>query len=338
MSAVRNKLKNDHGGFTLIEVMVVISIFAILLAVTVPNYVKSRPMRLLSAQSNKIGQVVRYARLQALKDNIKLYLEFIPELDMYRLWGADGWFAYADPMRLNGDWDGDGDDFTDSEDADLTDGVTDDPDIFLNPLFPDNFPILTVSPKLHIDVVTGTLTDIYRDYENPDYLAGQAVFPFEVDLRMAPLSWSPGTTDIITRPTWTTAVNILSRAPLQFMVFFPDGTVASSWQFDTPLPVGLNTEIRDLEGGQLGVSEIFLQVRGDLNIKAYDMFPDPTGGNPSATFDAPSHWETLDYAKAIQAEYGRRILINHATGRIKIEDFAPRALDVDQFNNELVYF
>jgi len=342
MPSVLNKLKKGDGGFTLIEVMVVVSILAILLALTVPDYVRTRPQRLLGAQANRIGQVIRYARLQALKNNENYYLEFIPELDMYRLWGPKGWFAYADPMRLEGDWDGDSgtgkDDFTDNEDTDLYDGVMEDPDILLNPLYPENLPILTVAPRLHIDAAGGVLTDIYRDFENPEYLGGQAVFPFEVDLRMEPLSWSPGSTDIITRPTWTTAVNILSRAPLLFMVFYPDGTAASSWQFDQPLPLGLDTEIRDLPGGQLGVSEIFLQVRGDLNINADEMWRYPGGGNPSGAFDPPSHWQTLDYAKAIEPSYGRRILVNHATGRIKIEDFAPRALDIDQDNNELVYF
>ena len=347
MPSVLNKLKKSDGGFTLIETMVVVSVLAILLALTVPNYVRTRPQRLLSAQANKIGQVIRYARLQALKNNEKYYLEFIPELDMYRLWGPAGWFAYADPMRhdspgnIPGDFDGDGDDFSDNEDPDLYDGVMEDPDILLNPLYPPNLPILTVAPRLHIDAAGGVITDIYRDFENTDYLAGQSIFPFDIDLRMERLSWHPTSTDtdIITRPIGgTTGVNILSRAPLLFMEFYPDGTVASSWQFDQPLPLDERTEIRELEGGQLGVSEMFLQVRGDLNINAGEMWRHPEGGNPTGAFDPPSHWETLDYSKAIELSYGRRILVNHATGRIKIENIAPRTLDVDVDNNELVYF
>ncbi len=337
MLSVIERYRKGEKGFTLVEVLVVLTVFAILFSLTVPNYLRTRPQRLLGGQANKIGQLIRYARLQALRDNQKYYIEFIPELDMYRLWNYSGWRAYADPLRLNGDWDGDGDDFTDGEDADLMDGVIDDPDILLNPLYPANLPLHTVAPKLKLDTTGGVLNDISRDLDDPDMAAGQTVFPYDLDLRMEPLSWNPGSTDIFTRPTWTTAVNILSRGPLLFMVFFSDGTVGSSWQFDQAAP-GLADEIRDLEGGQLGVSEIFLQVRGDLNTKADDLYPDPSGGNYNGPFDPPSHWETLEYDKAIEASYGRRIIVNHATGRIKVEEFAPRSLDIDQAQNELVYF
>ncbi len=335
-----DRTKKEEKGFTLVELLVVVTIFAILLGITVPNYLNTRPQRLLSAQANRLGQMIRFGRLQAIRDNENYYLEFIPELDMYRLWGKKGWDAYADPGDLNGDLDRDGDDYTDGEDADLYDGIVDDPDILLDPLLPENRPLNTVAPLLRVDLNSdGTLLDISRDLDNPDFVGDQAVFPYDVDLRLLPLSWNPGTSDLFTRPTWTDQVNILSRGPLLFIVFFPDGTVSSSWQFDPP--PGLADEIRNLQGGQLGVTEIFLTIRGEYNTRALDMYPDPSGGNFNGSYDPTitlSHWETLPYEKAINDTYGRRILINHATGRIKVENFAPEYLDRDQDDNELMYF
>ena len=327
MLSGRKGLKLNKSGFTLIEVLVVVTILAILMSLTIPNYLRTRPMRLLGAQANKIGQMVRFTRLQAIRDNEKYYMEFIPELDMYRIWGRSGWYAYADPDRLNGDWDNDGDDFTDGEDADILDGVVDDPDILLNPLHPDNLPIHTHAPRLLFDVQAGVLVDISRDFENDSYVADQSVFPFDIDLRMDPLKWGdPEDTDILTRPTWTPNVNVLSRGPLLFMVFFPDGTVGSSWSFDQVNP-GLADEIRDLQGGELGITEIFLQVRGNVNPAAHDLYPDPSGGNFDGSSDGYSPYQTLEFENSISESFGRRVLINHATGRIKVENFIPANLD-----------
>lgn len=337
MVSMMKGLRKSKSGFTLVEVLVVVTLLAILLAVTIPSYLSGRPKRLLGAQANKIAQIIRYGRLQAIRDNKKYYLEFIPELDMYRLWGPDGWYAYADPDRLYGDWDGDGDTFLD---GDLDDE-------FLNPLNSDNLPIHTCAPRLGFEVneTTRVLEGIYRDFENKNYVADQAIFPFDVDLRMNPLTWNPGSTDIRTRPTdtWPTAVapedqvNILSREPLLFIVFFPDGTVQSSWQFDQPVPSDLGNEIRDLIGAELGVTEIFLQVRGEVNPASQDMFDHPAGGNYDGTSDG-SPYQTLSYEDAISETFGRRILINHATGRIKVENYIPVDLDFDEFGNPLIFF
>ena len=101
-------------------------------------------------------------------------------------------------------------------------------------------------------------------------------------------------------------------------------------------------KMRDLEGGQLGVSQIFLQVRGELNTRAHDMHWDPSGGNTDGSwFDAItlSHWQTLPYEQANSEAFGRRILINHATGRLRIENFIPLDLDYDYINDvELRFF
>jgi prepilin-type N-terminal cleavage/methylation domain-containing protein len=350
MSKLFKRFSKAGKGFTLVELLVVTTILAILFAMTIPNYLKTRPQRLLGAQANKIGQIIRYGRLQAVKDNKKYYLEFIPELDMYRLWGPSGWFAYADPFDLRGDWDGDGLFFYAPD--------NDPDDYILDPRNPDNVPIHTVAPKLKLVFdpplsapPPHTLVDIYRDFETPDFVAGQAVFPYDVDLRLNPLDWNPGARDLITRPAWPGydgEVFILSRTPLMFIVFFPDGTVASSWQYGSPqvLPADLDEmlgqELRDLEGGQLGVTEIFLQVRGVLNPNSHNLFTYPQGGNPEGGYDIDtlSPYETLGYEQAIVEAFGRRVLVNHATGRIRVEDYAPINLDdvEDQFGNPVPFY
>lgn len=366
VSRLTNILRSSRcqKGFTLVELLVVVAVFAILITLTLPDYMKGRPQRLLSGEANRLAGTLRQARLVALRDNAKAYVEFIPELDMYRLWSESGWRAYADPVMApgepagrnpdigdyDGDFDGDGDfwwgdggdpsspsgtpeDQNVKQDSngnwyyDQTnwDGSYTDPDVLLMPTYPGNQPLRTVSPKLIIDVdpATGNITNIVRDLSGTGGVSGEGIVPLDVDLRMRNLAenWDP-TAPIGKRN------GVLSHFPLIFITFFPDGTLAASWDVSSP-PNGFANEVIDLKPGGLGAVKLYLQIRGnEYNQESYNLF-DPTVvvQGDEGPGEPASPYNTLSVEKSVSDANGRTLTINNLSGRIIIRNFAPKELD-----------
>lgn len=359
-------------GFTLVELLVVLGVFVLLVSLTVPSYIATRPQRMLGSETNRMAAVIRQGRLFALRDNQKVYLEFLTEIDMYRLWSEQGWRAYSDPIMApgepagrnpefgdyDGDFDGDGDfwwgDGGDPtapvgvpEDPDVnydaltdlwtyqdTDGTYSDPDVLLMPTYPGNRPIRTLSPKLRIslDPATGDITNITRDFTDTNAVAGDNIVPFEVDIRMMEQTWDNTATAFGKRN------GVLSHFPLIFMVFFPDGTVAASWDFVTS--TGFTDEITDLEPGALGVTQIHLQVRTeDYNPESFNLFVPTVGDEADEGPRQPaSKYTTLPLEDTHNDVYGRIITLNNMSGRVVIRNFMPYDLDKREDEPTPVYY
>jgi prepilin-type N-terminal cleavage/methylation domain-containing protein len=337
-------------GFTLVELLVVLGVFVLLVSMTVPSYIKTRPQRMLSGETNRLAAVIRQGRLFSLRDNNKVYLEFLPEIDMYRLWSESGWRAYRDPIDAtgepagrnpeigdyDGDFDGDGDRWDDMEDPDVqydgasdtytyvdTDGTYTDPDVLLMPSYPGNQPIRTLSPKLRIslDPGTGEITNITRDFTETNAVAGDNIVPFEVDIRLRAQTWDDSKTALGKRN------GILSHFPLIFMVFFPDGTIAESWDYSDS--TDFSDELTDLAPGALGATQIHLQARTEeFNPESFNLYDPSTPATGDTGPNAPlSKFTTLSLEETNVDTYGRVITLNNLSGRVIIRNFMPYELD-----------
>ena len=85
------------------ELMVVIAIFSILAALAVPNLIKWRPKRQLSAATKEVLSVMQYARSRALKDNTKVVLRFDRANETYTVFFDNGAGTNANYWIQDGD-------------------------------------------------------------------------------------------------------------------------------------------------------------------------------------------------------------------------------------------
>ena len=77
-------------GISIIELMVVISMIAILSAIAVPNYIAWLPKYRLSSSIRDVLSDLEFARGRAIKDNASVVVEFNTGTSSYRIWVDNG--------------------------------------------------------------------------------------------------------------------------------------------------------------------------------------------------------------------------------------------------------
>ena len=90
-------------GISILEVMVVISMVAILSAVAVPNYIAWLPKYRLSTSVRNVLSDLEYARGMAIKENASAVVEFDTANNTYWLWLDDGATANKDNWTQDSD-------------------------------------------------------------------------------------------------------------------------------------------------------------------------------------------------------------------------------------------
>ncbi|MFH2220372.1 MAG: GspH/FimT family pseudopilin [Pseudomonadota bacterium] len=72
------RTSRKNSGFSAVELMVVIAIMAILTAITVPNVLSWIPKKRLRAASDELYGNLQYARMMAIKNNVRwaVYFDF----------------------------------------------------------------------------------------------------------------------------------------------------------------------------------------------------------------------------------------------------------------------
>jgi prepilin-type N-terminal cleavage/methylation domain-containing protein len=93
----------QDSGFSIIEVMVVISLIANLSAIAVPNYIGWLPKYRLSTSARDVLSDLEYARGTAIKVNASVIVEFDTANNTYRLWVDNGALTNRDNWAQDGD-------------------------------------------------------------------------------------------------------------------------------------------------------------------------------------------------------------------------------------------
>jgi type IV fimbrial biogenesis protein FimT len=65
-------MKHRHSGFTIVELMVTVTIIAILAAVATPSFVNVVNTNRLASQSNELLAAMQYARTEAIRSNSRV--------------------------------------------------------------------------------------------------------------------------------------------------------------------------------------------------------------------------------------------------------------------------
>lgn len=94
-----NKYKNGASGFTLLELIIVISIAAIILAISVPTFIETRRNLQARQVAKNLVSIVREARSRAVALNRQYMVEILPSSNRFTL--KQGTQAYNTP---NGNW------------------------------------------------------------------------------------------------------------------------------------------------------------------------------------------------------------------------------------------
>jgi len=330
-------LVRSQKGFTLVELLVVVTIMLMLLAAVIPQFNRDRPKRLLSQSAIRLANDLRWARTKAVEENRVYVVEFLPLIDTYRVWDEASWRRYTDNYFYSADEDY-------SINSDGREVYNEMKKFDSDPTNPMHFPVKTVGPPIRYISEQGRF-EIDQAAAVSDTTGTS--WPFEVDLRLNTAVLTGATTnpelDVL---NWANLIvplpEIIEQAPddlvkfvlptqerLIFLCFFPDGTVTSSYEspenaeivVDGAWPNG-NTDNQVTggsfcvpEAGTLGVSYLFLQVRGDRNLNtALDDWPNTNN-------------QTLAPEETFQETMGRRLTIIHSTGAVILRNYSPREID-----------
>jgi type IV fimbrial biogenesis protein FimT len=96
----KKKFYNKQAGFSLIELMVAIAIFAIMSGIAIPNFISWLPDYRLRSAARDVVSCLQEAKMMAVKDNVRvvvifnqfteIYTEFIDNVPIGGNWALDG--------------------------------------------------------------------------------------------------------------------------------------------------------------------------------------------------------------------------------------------------------
>ncbi len=90
-------VRNARGGFSLVEVMVVVAIMLVVSAFAIPNFLTAMHSYRLQGASHSLANLLQQSRLQAIKDNHFYAVYVITQAD-----GSARGFIDIYPKRVNG--------------------------------------------------------------------------------------------------------------------------------------------------------------------------------------------------------------------------------------------
>lgn len=88
--SMKDRIKKQNSGFTLVELMVVIGIIGIIAVLAVPNFARIQRQARLRAASQRTAQHFKQIRERAISTNGTYQIMFLPITNQYRLIRPDG--------------------------------------------------------------------------------------------------------------------------------------------------------------------------------------------------------------------------------------------------------
>ena len=85
-----------RGGFTLVELMVVLAIVAVLSVISIPNLISWLPKYQSGSAAREIFTIVQQARFRAVKENANVVVSFDPNQNSYRAFVDNGFGTNAE--------------------------------------------------------------------------------------------------------------------------------------------------------------------------------------------------------------------------------------------------
>ena len=79
----------SKSGFTMVEILVVIAIFAILSAIAIPNYFSYRPLHRARGAARQLFTELHYAKMKAVSENKKFQIQYDASNDTYSIYCDD---------------------------------------------------------------------------------------------------------------------------------------------------------------------------------------------------------------------------------------------------------
>ena len=92
------KMLKHRKGFTLTEVIVVMSLIGIMMAIAVPSYVSWLPKHRFQTSVRQIYDDMNLAKIRAVRNNLDAYITFDTNNETY--------FVFLDDVTQNGTYDG----------------------------------------------------------------------------------------------------------------------------------------------------------------------------------------------------------------------------------------